>query len=66
MSLRQADVADALETLILGPFVAFAIGILFLMVSRMYLIFGPKIETHLSLTPTKHSVLHSLSGSLEH
>ena len=37
----QGNVVDAIWTLVLGPFMAFAIGILFLMVGKMYVTLRP-------------------------
>jgi|AntDeeMinimDraft_4_1070355.scaffolds.fasta_scaffold32054_2 hypothetical protein len=39
--MRQSNVGDALMTLILGPFIGFAIGGLFYAVARMYVIMRP-------------------------
>ena len=36
------DVGDAVETLVLGPIYAFVIGILFLMVAKIYLLLEPR------------------------
>ncbi|GGN96088.1 hypothetical protein [Haloarcula pellucida] len=41
MNPSQGDVVDAFRTIVLGPFMAFAIGILFLMVARIYGLLKP-------------------------
>jgi hypothetical protein len=41
MNSGQGDVLDAIRTLVLGPFVALAIGVLFYTVARFYWILSP-------------------------
>lgn len=39
--MRQSNVGDALTTLVLGPFISLAIGVLFYAVAQMYMIMRP-------------------------
>ena len=55
MNPGQDDVFDAIRTLVLGPFIALAIGVLFYAVAQIYLILrpmgtdGPFAEAYYSL-----------------